>query len=104
MEIAKHADKILRITKYSEKEFHEMEYLVTKNIRFMNHLLIDEHTLSQSEKMLKNIDINDAPFLALSIFLKAPMWTGDKRLSNGLIKSGYSNICTTDQLIISLKS
>ena len=64
MEILRHKNKILKITGYSEEAFYELEYLVTKNIRFMSHLLIDETILHKAESRLSGIDIDDAPFVA----------------------------------------
>lgn len=69
----------------------------------MNHLLIDSITIKSAEKMLKNIDLDDAPFLALSKHIKAPIWTGDKKLYNGLLQNGYKQICNTQQLLSLLK-
>jgi predicted nucleic acid-binding protein len=99
IEIAKHKNKILKITGYSEDDFYQVEYLITKNIRFVNHHLIDEVTIIKSEIMLKNIDIDDAPFLALSIDLKAKLWTGDKKLLNALNKAQYKDVLITEQLV-----
>lgn len=89
LEIAKHKKKILKITTYSEDELFELEFLVTKNIKFVNHYLIDEKLLANAENALKNIDINDAPFLALAKETNTKLWTGDKKLANGLIKGGF---------------
>ena len=104
LEIARHKSKILQITKYTNDEFYEIEFLVTKNITFTNHMLIDAGIQEKAEKMLEGIDIDDAPFLALTKQMRAKLWTGDKRLSNALIKQGYKDICTTEQLLLKLKS
>jgi len=37
-------------------------------------------------------------FVALNNHLSAYLWTGDKRLINGLRKKEYSGILTTDEL------
>jgi predicted nucleic acid-binding protein len=97
-EIAKHKQKILKLTNYSESQFSEIEFLVTKNIHFQNHNLINPKMLAKAEDMLRTVDIDDAPFLALAQSLKAKLWTGDKKLSNGLIKQGYSNCISTDEI------
>jgi len=102
IEIAKHKNKILSITKYSQNDFLEIEYLVTKNIHFINHMLIDPSIISNAEKTLAQVDIDDTPFLALSKYLKADLWTGDKKLINALIKHGYKNVCTTEQLLLKI--
>ena len=98
-EIAKHKNKILKITKYSETQFSELEYLVTKNIHFQNHHLINPKILSKAEELIKDIDIDDAPFLALAISLKAQLWTGDKKLVKGLQNKGFNSIISTEEIL-----
>jgi predicted nucleic acid-binding protein len=98
LEIVKHKKKILKITSYSEDELFEIEFLVTKNIKFVNHYLLDEKLVENAEKELKNIDLNDAPFLALANEMNAKLWTGDKKLANGLVKGGFKDILKTEDL------
>lgn len=38
--------------------------------------------------MTKDVDEYDAPFIALSLELEAPLWTGDKKLIKGLERKG----------------
>lgn len=99
LEIAKHKSKILKITKFSETQFSELEYLVTKNIHFQNHLLINPKILSKAGELIKDIDKDDAPFLALTISLKAQLWTGDKKLFKGLQSKGFNNIISTEEIL-----
>ena len=44
------------------------------------------------------IDIYDAPYLALTDYLNGVLWTGDKQLQKGLLKIGFNNVVTTTQL------
>ena len=99
MEISNHKNKILKITGYSEAELHDIEYLVTKNIHFMNHMLICDSLITKAEQMLMEIDKDDAPFLAMTLDLKAKLWTGDKKLENGLIKQNFKNVVNTSYLV-----
>jgi predicted nucleic acid-binding protein len=39
--------------------------------------------------LCKDVDIKDTPFIALSIELKRPLWTGDKKLKEGLRSKGF---------------
>lgn len=38
-----------------------------------------------------DVDIKDTPFVALSIDLSIPLWTGDKKLKDGLRLKGFVN-------------
>ncbi|MCB9263198.1 MAG: putative toxin-antitoxin system toxin component, PIN family [Flavobacteriales bacterium] len=95
-ELDNHTNKLRRLTGYSEKE---LDYLC--RILFTKVDLIDMETLQKKSwekaiELTKNIDEFDAPFVALAIELDAPLWTGDKKLLNGLVKKGIDWILTTE--------
>jgi len=98
-ELDLHKSKILKITGYSQQHFHEINYLITKNITFINHHLIGKKDLSNANAVLENIDQKDAPFYALAKHLKAKLCTGDKVLLKGLIAAGYKDTITTSKLL-----
>ncbi len=101
-EIYKHRVKIQKITKLSEIEVLELEMLVTNNIIFINEGLISQKTKNSAEKMLKNIDLADVPFVALAKELNAKLWTGDKKLIEGLKAQKFTNCIGTIELAILL--
>ena len=49
--------------------------------------------------MVNDIDEFDAPFIALSLELNSPLWTGDKKLIKGLNKKEFDLILDTSALI-----
>jgi predicted nucleic acid-binding protein len=69
-----------------------------KNIQFINHKSVDNKILLKSKTLLQDIDANDFPFLALAKHFKCKLWTGDKKLTNGLAQKGYSNCISTKEL------
>lgn len=97
-EIKKHRAKLLKITKMNEADLLEIEQLVMRKIHFISDSLLDEALLDEVEEMLADIDIDDAPFVALSKQLDAKLWTGDKKLIEGLKRKEFSNLITTDEL------
>jgi len=98
-EINMHKSKILKITGYSEKEFLEMEYLVTKNITFINHLAIAPKKLNKARELCERIDDKDYPFVALCLHFKTVLWTGDLILLNGLKKKNFIQTITTSEFL-----
>lgn len=52
-----------------------------------------------SEKITKDIDIDDTDFVALTRFLKANLWTGDKVLYNGLKEVSFKKVMNTADLL-----
>jgi len=43
------------------------------------------------DNLCHDVDIADIPFVALAIELQFPLWTGDKRLKEGLRKKGFNH-------------
>ncbi len=72
--------------------------ILTK-LKFINEEIIPVEIWLASEKILKNIDIDDVDFVALTKFLKANLWTGDKVLFNGLKKQGFKRLLNTTELL-----
>lgn len=52
-----------------------------------------------SAAITKGIDIDDTDFVALTKFLKATLWTGDKVLYNGLKKKNFKKLINTAELL-----
>lgn len=97
-ELVKHKEKIIKITGFSEVEYHEARDLAITKIKFIRDELIPKSNLIEAEKLLQGIDIDNTVFVALADHLKATLWTGDLELINGLLKRGYKNTITTKEL------
>ena len=101
-EINRHRNRLLKLTKLSEDELAELESLVTHNITFIDERLLPQDLLKQTEILLKSIDPNDTPFVALTKHLEGKLWTGDMQLYNGLKTKRFKDILTTAELSILL--
>lgn len=76
-EVKKHKSKALKLTKMSEQEFEEVYDFLINEISFISseefsHLLPKAKQLSPHDK--------DAPYIALSLALNCPIFSGDKGL------------------------
>lgn len=98
IELFRHRNKMQSLTGLTEGETKEMELLVTENIKFISEKLIPTKIISSAEILLKNIDIGDVPFVALTKHLKGKLWTGDKKLIAGLEAKKFSDFITTNEL------
>jgi predicted nucleic acid-binding protein len=98
-ELIKHQNKLLKLTKLSPQELDELQELITENITFIHEALLPEKTIIATEKLLKEIDINDTAFVALTKNLKAKLWTGDKELIKGLNNKKFKDVITTGELL-----
>ena len=95
IELFKHKGKILKCSSLSEEELLEALEIVLDQVEFISLKEIDKQSLQRAYE-LSIIDLLDAPFVALSLFLDARLWTGDKKLCKCLEDKGC-NICITTQ-------
>lgn len=49
-------------------------------------------------EMVQDVDPDDTLHLALTYHLKAWLWTGDKKLNEGLKRKGFKNLIDTNRL------
>jgi len=101
-EIQRHRSKLLKLTKLSETKLTELERLVTHNITFIDERLLPQELLLKTEILLKSIDPNDTPFVALTKHLEGRLWTGDMQLYNGLKSKRFKGIILTAELSLLL--
>lgn len=91
-EITEHREKIIQVAGFTELQFQASFDLITAQIQFIDDVLLSEEGLKMAVDLVSDIDIEDAPFVALNNHLL----TGDKKLIRGLKRKGYSRILTTD--------
>mgnify|MGYP006277711771 CR=1 FL=1 len=97
-EIFAHKSKIKSLAGLSENEFILLYDTVIRNLYILNHAVIPVENYKNALKLCKEIDVDDAIFVAVSLFVDGFLWTGDKKLLNGLIKQEFENIITTKEL------
>ena len=98
-ELLKHRKKIIDFTKLSPQKLNELEFLLVENISFINEELLPKEIISDTEILLVDIDLKDTPIVALTKYLSAKLWTGDKKLLLGLNDKKFINTYTTLQLL-----
>lgn len=91
VEIFKHKERIVKYSKASEEEIYAYLHEVLSRIEFINEDLITTQNYVQAFWLCKDVDENDTAFVALSLQLKAEIWTSDEELKTGLKKKGFWN-------------
>jgi predicted nucleic acid-binding protein len=97
-EISRHRPKLQKITRLDMDDLLELESLVTHKIIFIDESLVAEEWILKAEELLFDIDIDDAPFLALALQMDCKIWTGDKKLREGLLQKGFNAVLNTEEL------
>ncbi|MDR2557161.1 MAG: hypothetical protein LBC49_05575 [Bacteroidales bacterium] len=97
-EIFKHYDKLTKISGLSIDRVWEAEYQLFKSITFISEEQIKKQYWEVAYSLVSDIDIKDTPYIAFTKQFKCKLWTGDKKLQKGLLKKGFTNIITTNEL------
>lgn len=97
-EIYIHKDKLLKSSKLTESEFYLYFNGIIERIKFVPTDYIGNDSRQKAYDLCKDIDIKDTPFIALAIDLGIPIWTGDRKLKDGLKLKGYQNFFNQQNL------
>jgi len=97
-EIIRHQGKIIKITGFTQEQFKSTFHLFADRIKFADDILLSDKDIKDAYSLVSDIDADDTMFLSLANHLSTYLWTGDKRLINGLRNKGFKRILTTDEL------
>lgn len=97
-ELDKHRNKLLKLSGYTKSDLAFLVRMVLKKVEIINLEIISSEVCKESIEIASDIDEFDAPFIALSLEAKSPLWTGDKKLINGLKNLGYPHALDTTEL------
>ena len=90
VELFKHKEKIIRLSRLSEDEIIQLYQIYLKKIHFYKEELISLENRQQAYQLCFDIDKNDAAHVALTLELNGLLWTGDKVLKEGLLKKQFT--------------
>ncbi|MDR1762465.1 MAG: hypothetical protein LBR64_00715 [Dysgonamonadaceae bacterium] len=97
-EIYGHLDKLVRISNMSLENILESEFQIYKSVTFISEEQISEDSWLYAENLVADIDPKDIVYIAFANHFRCKLWTGDKKLINGLAKKSYHNILITNDL------
>jgi len=99
VEINKHIIKLHSLSGKSEEDLMKIIYRVYTKIIFIEDAEIPYEFWVKAAPLVREIDMDDLPFVALNEYLNGHLWTGDKKLMNGLIERGYHKCIDTQDII-----
>jgi predicted nucleic acid-binding protein len=99
IELFKHKSRIEAFSGLSEAELLELLYELLSGIEFINEAYIPFACWQQAHRLLLDVDPNDVPYVALAIHLNASLWTGDRKLLDGLAAKGFENCVQTAEVL-----
>lgn len=90
VELFKHKEKIVNLSKISEDEMIRLFQILLKRMNIYKEDLIAPENRLAAYALCCNIDETDTPHVALTLELKGLFWTGDKALRDGLKEKGFN--------------
>jgi predicted nucleic acid-binding protein len=99
LEIDKYSSIILEKTKLNEEEFKQWSCFVFSQIRTFPRYILSEDLLIKSNHLLKDIDLKDTSYVALSMELNLVLLTRDDILYKGLRKKGFRKVMKFDDFL-----
>lgn len=95
-EVKEHMPEIMKDNNLTKRQANKMLKEFIKNISFYKMSDIPSKQIIKAKKIVKNIDPDDYPFIALHLEEGHKIWTCDNVLSKGLKEIGY-DICISTQ-------
>ena len=97
-EVEEHLSEIMEDNHLTKLQTRTLLKEFTKNIVFYKVDDIPKKHIDKAQKIVKNIDPDDYPFIALHLQKGHKIWTCDLRLIKGLIEEGVDICITTKEL------
>ena len=89
VEIDKYSPLILQKSKMQEAELLQWTHFVFSRLTILPKYSLDRDCLAKANKLLENIDLKDASYVALAMQLDLILLTRDEPLITGLRKQGF---------------
>ena len=99
IEIEKYSSIILQKTKLNEEELKIWTYFVFSQIRVMPKYVLTQESLSKTNHLLKDVDLKDTSYVALSMQMDLVLLTRDDILFTGLRKQGFRKVMKFDDFL-----
>ena len=95
-ELRKHHEKLAKLTKLTREETRTLiEEILPRRITTIPTKEYKKELL-EAVKLVKKVDPDDWPFIALAIHLKTPLWTGDKKILKLSATTNYEHFIAID--------
>ena len=98
IEIQRHHEKLVQISKLTLEQVLESEFQICKSIHFISDEQISPTNWDLAENLVFDVDKKDVSYIAFSKQFKAKVWSGDKTLIKGLANKGFTNFISTNEL------
>jgi len=99
IEIFKYKEKIERLSNLNSDDILVAMRIIFSRVHFINEEMIPSPIYQEAQSLCSDVDEKDTAFVAMSLFLDAPLITGDKKLIKGLKEKGFEKTVTLQSVL-----
>jgi predicted nucleic acid-binding protein len=103
-EIKKHTPRLSVLTGFDQTRISSLIDFIFSRILFYANEVIPENIQLQADDICNSIDPKDSIYIAFSLFFQSKVWSGDKKLYEGLKNKGVDLLINTNELAIVINS
>ncbi len=97
-EMITHQEKICKKSRKNIAIFKINLLAIHNCITVLSDDELTEKDINNAEIFSRQVDIDDTIFIAFALALDSLLWTGDRKLQNGVKRIGFTNIISTKEL------
>lgn len=99
-EIKNHEEKLIAISGLTQNEIKQSTEQIFSCIKFISEEIIPFEVWQKAARLVRDVDMDDIAFVALSEYEDFRLWTGDKELIAGLAAKGFTRCISTEEMIV----
>lgn len=98
IELERYIPKLLELSKIEEKEVRRITSLIFSKISFIADNIIPFECYKNAVPFVRDVDMDDLVFVALTNYLDETLWTGDLKLYKALKSKGYEKVVSFEEI------
>lgn len=89
VELFKHKDRLIHAARLTEEEILQALYTLVSRIEFIKDADVPLGVWLEAQRLCRDVDEKDTPYVALTLHLDGRLWTEDAVLKTGLRARGF---------------
>jgi predicted nucleic acid-binding protein len=90
MELFKHKERIVQLSALSDDGVVLLFYELLRELELFKEELVAPAARSRAFSLCQDVDVTDAPHVAITLEIEGLLWTGDEKLKEGLRAKGFN--------------
>lgn len=90
VELFKHKEKIVRLSRLGDEDVVHLFYELLRELELFKEELVAPPNRAKAAELCQDVDLTDAPHVAIALETGGLLWTGDEKLKQGLRAKGFT--------------